>query len=176
MIIYLIHTFYIILFKIKQANWENWSGDVYPIFHGEYYSSKDGYSLIEEYKYWHFDNIAIQGIEIYSNGDLLLIYSSKISNNPLSNLDIPQTVFSLVRVDSITGKTVWAKELINHFKLYFFEMVESTIIDDVIWCLHTFRFNYFNSPGVIARIDGDGHIIEIFYTPFTDHLKIRFSF
>ena len=128
-----------------------------------------GYSLIEEYSYWHIENIAIKGIDIYSNEDLLLTYDSQISNNPLNNSDIPQSVNSLVRIDSLTGKTIWAKQLINHFDLYFFDLFKTTIIDDVIWCLHAYNFNYFNSPGVIARIDENGSIIEIFYTPFTDH-------
>ena len=154
------------MLKIKQANWENWSGDIYPIFHGQYYSNINGYSLIEEYKYCHIENIAIKGIDIYSNGDILLTYVSQISNNPLNNSDIPQSVNSLVRIDSRTGKTIWAKELINHFNLYFFDMVKTTIIEDVIWCLHIYTFNYFNAPGVITRIDGNGSIIEIFYTPF----------
>ena len=126
----------------------------------------DGFSLVEEYKYWHFENIAIQGIDIYSNGDLLLTYTSQILNNPLDNPDIPQNISSLVRIDSITGKTIWAKQLINHFDLYYFEMIKSTIINDVIWWLNTYINHYFNAPGVIAKIDGNGSIIEIFYTPF----------
>ena len=128
----------------------------------------EGSSPIEEYNFWHFENITIEGIDIYSNGDLVLTYTSQISNNPLNNSDIPQSVNSLVRIDSITWKTIWAKQLINHFDLYFFEMIKSTIINDVIWWLNTYKYNYFNSPGVIARIDGNGSIIEIFYTPFTD--------
>ena len=167
LIIYLIYTFWIILLKIKQANWESWSGDIYPIFHGQYYSSMDGSSLIEEYKYCHFENITIQGIDVYSNGDLLLTYISQISNNPLNNSDIPSEVSSLVRIDSITGKTVWAKELINHFGLYYFEMIKSTIVNDVIWWFNAYINRYFNTPGVITKIDGNGSIIEIFYTPFT---------
>ena len=92
------------MFKIKQVNWANWSGNIYPIFHGQYYSSEDGSSLIEEYSYWHLENIAIKGIDIYSNGDLLLTYVSQISNNPLNNSNIPQGISSLIRMDSITGK------------------------------------------------------------------------
>ena len=161
------YSFYIILFSLKLSSWENWSNDIYPIFHGKYYSSMDGSSLIEEYKYCHFENITIKGIDIYSNEDLLLTYTSQILNNPLNNPDIPQNVNSLVRIDSITGKTIWAKQLINHFDLYYFEMIKSTIINDVIWWLNTYTFNYFNAPGVIAKIDENGSIIEIFYAPFT---------
>ena len=161
------YSFYIILFSPKLSCWENWNGDIYPIFHGEYFSNMEGSSSIEEYKYWHFENITILGIDIYSNRDLLLTYASQISNNPLNNSDIPSGVPSLVRIDSTTGKTVWAKQIINHFDLYYFEMIKSTIINDVIWWLNTYTFNYFNAPGVITRIDGNGSIIEIFYTPFT---------
>ena len=162
-----IYSFYIILFSIKLSSWGNWNGDIYPIFHGEYYSSIDGSSLVEEYKYWHFENIFIQGIDIYSNEDLLLTYASQILNNPLDNSDIPKNASSLVRIDSISGKTIWAKQLINYFDLYYFEMIKSTIVNDVIWWLNTYINRYFNVPGVIAKIDGNGSIIEIFYTPFT---------
>ena len=162
-----IYSLYIILFSVKLSCWESWNGDIFPIIHGEYYSSMNGFSQIEEYKYWHFENITMQGIDIYSNGDLLLTYYSQISNNPLDNSDIPQNIYSLVRIDSITGKTIWAKELINHFDYSYFEMIKSTIVNDVIWWLNTYIFNYFNAPGVIARIDENGSIIEIFYTPFT---------
>ena len=129
--------------KSNKQTENNWSGDIYPIFHGQYYSSIDGSSLIEEYKYCHFENITIQGIDLYSNGDILLTYISQIPNNPLDNPDIPQNISSLVRIDSITGKTIWAKQIINHFDFYYFEMVKSTIINDVIWWLNTFIFNYF---------------------------------
>ena len=98
----------------------------------------DGSSLIEEYKYCHFENITIKDIDIYSNGDILLTYISQISNNPLNNSDIPPSVSSLVRIDSITGKTIWAKQIINHFDLSYFETIESTIINDVIWWLNTY--------------------------------------
>ena len=135
----------------------------------------DGSSLIEEYKYWHFENIAIQGIDIYSNGDILLTYVPQISNNPLNNSDIPKSVFSLVRIDSITGKTIWAKQIINHFDLSYFEMIKSKIINDVIWWLNTYINHYFNAPGVITRIDGNGSIIEIFYTPFTITFMNQFT-
>ena len=161
------------MFKIKQANWENWNGDIYPIIHGQYYSSMDGSSLIEEYKYCHFENIIIQGIDIYSNGDLLLTYTSQILNNPLGNLDIPQNISSLVRMGSITGKTIWAKQLMNHFGLYYFEIIKFTIVNDVIWWLNTYIIRYFNAPGVITKIDGNGSIIEIFYTPFNAYSNLN---
>ena len=90
------------------------NGDIYPVFHGYYVSTWYDDGGIQEYEYWHLDNIDLVDFFIYSNYDLLFIYYSQIINNPFKNTDLLPKIDSLIRIESKTGKTIWAKELIYH--------------------------------------------------------------
>ena len=63
---------------IKFALWETWTGDTSPIVHGGYVSNWYEQGVTDEYTYWHVESPVLFGINAYSNGDMLLSYSSNI--------------------------------------------------------------------------------------------------
>ena len=93
-------------------------------------------------------------------------YISRIFNNPLVNGDIPGLINSLVRTESETGKTIWAKEILYYSESNYFSIVKTKIVDDVAWVLLVYYLTELNAPGIIAKIDKDGNLIESFYSPF----------
>ena len=90
--------------QINISYWNEWSGDIYPIFHGYYISNWYGEGVTEEYSYCYLNNIALMDANLYSNEDLLFTYYSQIINNPVINKDIPPFINSLVRIENETGK------------------------------------------------------------------------
>ena len=104
--------------------------------------------------------------DLYSNEDLLFTCYSQIINNPVINRDNPPTINSLVRIESKTGKTLWAKELMYYLNNYYFSILKTIVINDVAWVLFTYTLINVSIPGLIARIDNTGLLIESFYTPF----------
>ena len=102
------------MLDIKFAYWNAWSGDTYPVLHGGYISNWYGEGTTEEYEYWHLENINLVDMNVYSSGDILLTYLSYIQNNPLLSTNLQSSINSLVKIDESTGKTIWAKEIIDY--------------------------------------------------------------
>ena len=153
-------------FQINISYWNEWSGDIYPIFHGDYISNWYGEGVTEEYSYCYLNNTGLVDADLYSNEDLLFTYYSQIINNPVINKDIPPIINSLVKIESETGKTLWAKELMYFLNNYYFKIVKTIVINDVAWVLFAYSIIDISTPGLIARIDSTGLLIEWFYAPF----------
>ena len=102
------------LSQIEYSKWQSWKGDIYPIFHGNYFSYLNSSISYDDYTYWHLDDIKLVNMNLYSNLDILFTYESKIINNPITEVVVPQNYFSVVRIDSTLGKTIWAKEIVYY--------------------------------------------------------------
>ena len=102
------------ILNVKFVCWNAWSGDTYPILHGGYISNWYGEGTTEKYEYWHLENINLVDMNVYSSGDVLLTYLSYIQNNPLLSMNLQLSINSLVKIDGSTGKTIWAKEIIDY--------------------------------------------------------------
>ena len=103
----------LLIFQFKFGCWETWSGDIYPIFHGGYVSNWYGTGVLEEYMYWHIQNIELMDMDLYSNDDILFTYKSKILNSPILSLSENNNL--IVKVDSKNGVTVWAKTIQDNY-------------------------------------------------------------
>ena len=87
------------------------------------------------------------------------------------NTDLLRYLDSLIRVESTTGKTVWAKELIYHSGNIYFNIYNAKFINDVAWVLLIYSLTDQNAPGVIVRVDQNGTLIESFYAPFNVNIS-----
>ena len=104
----------VFVLNVKFACWNAWSGNTYPVLHGGYISNWYEEGVTEEYEYWHLENINLVDMNVYSSGDILLTYLSYIQNNPLLSTNLQPSINSLVKIDGSTGKTIWAKEIIDY--------------------------------------------------------------
>ena len=151
---------------IKFSNWESCNGDIYPIIHGYYISDWYDSGGTQDYEYCHLDDIRLDFSFVYSNEDFIFIYYSQIFNNPFKNTDLLRYLDSLIRVENITGKTVWAKELIYHSGNIYFNIYNVKFINDVAWVLFLYSLTDQNAPGIIIKVDQNGALIESVYAPF----------
>ena len=151
---------------IKFAHWETWTGDTSPIVHGGYISNWYGQGVTDNYTYWHVESPVLFGINVYSNGDKLLSYKSKIVNNPFTKFESPFGSNFIVRIDKANGKTIWAKEILFNPNGIYFLIIKTLIVNDIAWSLFIYASKGINAPGIITRTDFNGNLIEMFYIPF----------
>ena len=104
--------FLTIIAQVRISKWGNWTSNNIPVFHGSYVSNWRIDEVPDEYAYCHIDRVTLLENELYSNGDILLSYNTKVINNPLEIIDTKLNVNCFVKINYITGLTLWAKELI----------------------------------------------------------------
>ena len=155
---------FVLNFQFKFVLWDTWSGDIYPIFHGGYVSNWYGDGVLEEYVYWLLQNIFLVDMDLYSNDDILFTYKSNILNSPISSLSGNNSL--IVKVDSKIGATIWAKNIIDNSISLDLQINRSFLLNDIAWSLLIYSGTDYNVPGIIAKIDNDGNLIDIFYVPF----------
>ena len=105
-------------------------------------------------------------MDLYSNDDLLLTYKSQIQHNPLIFENLPLYINILVKTDSKVGTTIWAKEIFDYSIAINLQIGKSFLLNDTAWSLFFTLLSGINTPGIIAKVDSDGNLIEIFYIPF----------
>ena len=119
----------------------------------------DRNSQPQEYPYCHAEYLKINQNAIFSNGDLLLRYTSNFinldTNLNLNGLDV------LVKIDSVTGKTVWGKSIVFEYNKVLIGVDQIRLHNDVIYCFIQKFHNqiYFV---LISKVDANGHLIESF--------------
>ena len=125
----------VLILQFEFVRWDTWSGDVYPIFHGGYFSYWYENGVQEEYVYWHLGNIDLMDMDLYSNDDILFTYLSQIQHNPLIYENLPLNNSILVKTDSKNGVTIWAKEIFDYSTSVNLEINKSFLINDTAWSL-----------------------------------------
>ena len=139
----LVKIFYFVMFisQIEYSKWQSWKGDIYPIYHGNYFSYLNSSISYDDYTYWHLDDIELVSMNLYSNLDILFTYDSKIINNPITEVVVPQNYYSVVRIDSTIGKTIWAKEIVYYPENFFFSISKTILVNDIAWSLFTILYS-----------------------------------
>ena len=161
--------------QFESSWWSTWKEDIYPINHGGYFTNWNEGKVTEEYEYWYLENIYLIDMNIYSNEDILLTYQASFINNPLLADIAPVNNSVLVKIDSTTGTTIWAKEILNYLPNINLQINKSFLLNDTSWSLFVFTEAIILAPGVITKIDSDGNLIETFYVPF-DFVKSQTNF
>ena len=111
--------------------------------------------------YWHAENIELYDMNLFSNDDILLTYKLITINDP-NNASIDASVSSLVRMDCITGKTLWAKKLYYNVDQVYFNILKTFIINDTVWSLLSGYDTNIYYPALIASTSSEGIILEVF--------------
>ena len=155
--------FYILisLYCVKICRWNEYANSAYPILHGNYYSFFNATFALEEYNYCHVESIELYGMDLFSNDDILLTYKLITLNDP-NNVSMDTSVSSLVRVDCITGKTLWAKKLYYNVDKVYFNIIKTFIINDTVWSLLSGYDTNINYPALIASTSSEGIVTEMF--------------
>ena len=65
----------------------------------------------------------------------------------------------IMRADSWTGKTIWAKDIVFVINLNLYRIIKTFLKDDSIWALSTLYLNY-DHIGIITEVDSNGDIIK----------------
>ena len=100
-------------------------------------------------------------MNLFSNDDILLTYNLITINDP-NNVSIDTSVSSLVRVDYITGKTLWAKKLFYYADKVYFNVIKTFIINDTVWSLLSGVDPNIYYPALIASTSSEGTMLEVF--------------
>ena len=136
-----------------------WSGDIFPIIHGGYFTGDDG--TIQSYNFWNIMYAEIVDFSLFSNGDFFYLYWINVNNiqfNDSFNLD---STGLLMRIDATIGRTIWAKDIIFVINYAILRIYVCTLKDNLIWWLVTI-YGYSNYYGIITQVDFDGNIIMSF--------------
>ena len=157
-LVYILVTF---IFYTEINKWYWFEDNAYPIMHGNYYSFINQTETLEEYNYWHAENITLIDMDLFSNDDIMLTYKLTTINDP-NNLSNYGNVSSLVKVDYITSKTLWAKMFYYNVNQVDFNILKSIILNDTVWCLLGGNLSNINYPSFIVTIDREGLILEVF--------------
>ena len=104
--------FLTIIAQVRISKWGSWTSNNKPVFHGYYISSWYINGVPDEYAYCYIDEVNLLENKLYSNGDILLSYNTKVINNPLEIIDKKLFANCFVKINYNTGLTLWAKELI----------------------------------------------------------------
>ena len=67
----------------------------------------------------------------------------------------------LMRMDSATGSTIWAKNIVFDTGISLLRVYEFVLKDDLVWWLLT-KYQSLNYFGVISQIDFNGNLIQSF--------------
>ena len=65
----------------------------------------------------------------------------------------------IMRADSLTGKTIWAKDIVFVINLNLFRILKTFLKDDSIWALSTL-YSTSDHIGIITEINSNGDIIK----------------
>ena len=150
-----------ILIYLRVFKWYAYENNAYPIIHGAYYSFINDTFALEEYSYWHAENIELFDMNLFSNDDILLTYNLITVNDP-NYKSLQSKVTALIRVDCITGKTLWAKKLYYNVDLMYFVIVKAFIINDIVWTLLSGYDTNIYYPALIASTSSEGIVLEVF--------------
>ena len=136
-------------------------GDIYPLVHGGYYENSNS-TAIDAYPYWASYALEIQNIYVYSSEDLLILYSANVYNLPPEYSNYTSIgIWILIRTDSMTGKTVWAKKIFYPYQQFAIGVSYVYLRDDYAWWL-LFSYRNFVYITIISKIDINGEIIDSF--------------
>ena len=145
---------------LRIYNWiSTWSGDIFPIVHGGYFTGDSG--DLQDYEFWHIEYAYVNGLSVFSNGDLLLLYIVNIDNLDYQFSFGLDATGLLVRMDSITGRTIWARDIVLNTGNALLKVYGFSIKDDLIWWMIT-NYQSLNYFGIIAQLDFEGNIIQSF--------------
>ena len=158
---YLILYILIILVYLRVFKWQTYENNAYPIIHGTYYSFINDSFALEEYSYWHAENLELFDMNLFSNDDILLTYNLITVNDPNDN-SLQSKVTALIRVDYITGKTLWAKKLYYNVDQVYFNLLKTFIINDIVWSLLSGYETNIYYPALIASTSSEGIVLEVF--------------
>ena len=98
---------------------KSWSNSSLYVFHGNYWTEQ----IYRDYpgnwtSYCYLLNPFIYDLNLYQNDDILLAYSTTVLNGPKVSSLTPKLVTALVKIDSKTGKTIWAKQISYLLNIY----------------------------------------------------------
>ena len=117
---------------------------------------------LNEYSYWHPLYVSTKKINYFSNGDLLFTYYTNIANlqGDHSDLNLDSTRI-LVKTDSITDKTLWAKDIVYMYNGIMLIIADVDIDNDNVWWM---LFAYSNAVyfTIIVKFDVNGNLINSF--------------
>ena len=148
------------IMTILPSKWLNWTGDIFPVFHGGYYINTNDANQTEEYPFCHVQYVQIRRTLAFNNHDLLLFYFSNVVNvdQQYSDLYLNQTGI-IVRTESSTAKTIWAKNIVYELTQSLMAISDVSIYDDTIFCLLTV-YQKNDHVWVITKVNGDGNILH----------------
>ena len=115
-----------------------------------------------EFNYWHAESFDLISINVYSNDDILMTYSSIFINGPQTQTQDHLSISALVRIDHTNGITLWAKELYYIEDFLFYDVMVTSVVNNIAWNLLTAESSYLNIPGIIIKVDENGKAIEGF--------------
>ena len=107
---------------------KSWLNSSLYVFHGNYWTEQ----IYRDYpgnwtSYCYLLNPLIYDLNLYKNDDILLTYNTTILNGPTVASQISRFVSVLVKIDSKSGKTIWAKQ-IPHIYFTFISILNNFII------------------------------------------------
>ena len=85
-----------------------------------------------------------------------------ITLNDPNDKFLQSKITALVRVDYITGKTLWAKKLYYNVGKVYFNIIKTFIINDTVWSLLSGIDTNIYYPALIASTSREGIVIEVF--------------
>ena len=154
--------FWIFATFLKLYKWIGCTGDVYPIVHGNYLCEFPLPNVPSDFIYKHTRNPTVLDVNTYLNGDILVSYYFQIViGTQNANLTLGQTS-GIAKLDYLTGKTLWAKEIYANNNNNLFMVVNSYIVDDYSWTMLVANNSASNYPGIVLKLDTDGIIQDSF--------------
>ena len=109
--------FILLLMIAEVAKW--WLNSSLYVFHGNYWTKQ----IYRDYpgnwtSYCYFLKPIVYDLNLYQNDDILLTYSATVLNGPKVSILTPKLVTALVKIDSKSGKTIWAKQISYLLNIY----------------------------------------------------------
>ena len=137
------------------------NNNIYPLVHGGYYENSNS-TNIDAYPYCASYALEIKKIYVYSNEDLLILYGATVYNLPPEYSNYTSVGnWILIRTDSMTGKTVWSKNIFYLYQQFAIGVSYVYLRDDYTWWL-LFSYQNFIYITIISKIDINGEIIDSF--------------
>ena len=115
----------------------------------------------KEYELCNIKSVVAHSASMFSNGDLLLLDIISVSNIPSQyTLNLEQSCL-MVRIDSETGQTLWAKDILFATDYIILHVQNVDIWNDTIWSYSTmYRSSTYKE--VVCQTDSNGYIIKWF--------------
>ena len=126
------------------------------------YPSLNAGGTLYEYQYCHPMFIIVKEVNYFSNDDLLFIYNTNIVNlqGNYSDINLSSTQI-IVKTDSISDKTLWAKDIVYMYNGIMLIIADVDIDNDNVWWM-LFAYSNLIYFSIIVKFDVNGNLINSF--------------